>query len=311
MKLHIDLGTTHPLTLRLMPYWSKLGVRVVPLDEAQIHLSYVTFTKKSSIPKILRLDGVYYNTMFNYLLENRPLIKAYRECQGIVFQSIYSMRCAQAHFGAMDVAMPNRIIYNGMDPEWNDPLPHENFNIVLCSKWRRWKRLEEMLELLMDMSKEYPKMVVHVVGKPPGSSLRSNAVSWHGDLDHPRMRELYRKMDLAIHIAKRDWCPNVVLEFLAAGIPTIVSDKGGGATELVNMVNPELVAMDDHDPNDVLPVPQYTTAWNALNSEFRTNVQSKIQMVIKGHLQPRVALPEQLTSECVAEQYFKFMEEFI
>jgi hypothetical protein len=123
------------------------------------------------------------------------------------------------------------------------------------------------------------------------------------------MRELYRKMDLGMHIAKRDWCPNVMLEFFAAGIPTVVSDKGGGATELAKLVNPDLIALDDLDPLEVNPVPQYTTGWNVLSQDFKTNVQSKIQIVY--HDRRRVKLPEELTAEYVAKSYFDFMKEFI
>ena len=311
MRLHIDLGTDHQLITRLLPYWEKMGIEIVSLDQAQIHLSFVTFTKPSSIPKILRLDGVYYNVLSPYILENRPLLKAYRECQGIIFQSQYSLRCAQAHFGNLDPALPRRVIYNGMDPGWNDPVRHENFNIVVCSRWRVWKRLQEMIDTVAEVVETYPDIRLHIVGVGKGMTVRGRHefIRWAGDLNYIQMREFYRKMDLAIHIAKRDWCPNVVLEFMAAGIPTIVSDRGGGATELAELVDSSLIAMDDDDPSDTEPVAQYTSAWNKLSSDFRANVQSKIQLTY--HDRRRVSLPTTLTTEHVAESYLKFMEEFV
>jgi len=311
MKVYLDQGKEHALTKRMLPYWTKLGVELVPLADAQVHLSYVTFTVPSKIPKVLRLDGVYYNTMAPYIMENRPLTKAYREAQGIIFQSFYSSRVAQAFFGVLDPSLPTRIIYNGADPEWNDPLPHENFNIVLASHWRKWKRLEEMIGLLDEMVATYPEIRLHVVGTGKGLDLKGqhNYVKWYGDISHLQMRELYRKMDLALHIAKRDWCPNVVVEFTSAGIPTIVSDKGGGAVEIMKMIHDGFIALDDYDPLDVLPVSQYSKAWNALSPDFKTNVQSKIQLVMKGYLPRRICLmPAPLTSEYVAKEYYEFMK---
>jgi glycosyltransferase involved in cell wall biosynthesis len=168
-----------------------------------------------------------------------------------------------------------------------------------------------MLDTVAELIPNYPDIKLHVVGVGKGVTIkgRFEFVKWAGDLNYIQMREFYRKMDLAIHIAKRDWCPNVVLEFMAAGIPTIVSDKGGGATELVNLVDPERVSLDDNDPIDIKPVEQYSKAWNVLSPDFRTNVQSKIQRVY--HDRNRVKLPLELTAGYVAEQYLDFMRRFI
>lgn len=311
MKVYIDQGAQHALTKRMLPHWTELGVEIVPLVDAQIHLAFVNFTAASKLPKILRLDGIYYNLAMPYMMENRPIMKAYKEALGIIFQSNYSKKVAEAFFG--QTLTPNRIIYNGADPSWNDPLPQENFNIVMASHWRKWKRLEEMLNLLDELVAFYPEIKLHVVGKGKDIDLKGkyNHVNMYGDLDHEKMRELYRRMDLAIHIAKRDWCPNVVVEFLAAGMPTIVSDCGGGAAELVDKVDHQFVAMDDYDPQDILPVAQYSKEWNKLHPDFKTNVQSKIQMVIKGWLPKRVTLPEELTAKYAATQYYEFMRSFI
>jgi glycosyltransferase involved in cell wall biosynthesis len=310
MRLFIDQGTEHQLTKRLLPHWTKMGVILVPLEEAQVHLSFVNFTRVSSVPKVLRLDGLYYNLSGPYRLENQPILKSYKNCQGIIFQSEYSKRFAQTEFGPLPQHFPSAVVYNGMDPTWDDPREHQNFNIVVCSNWRAWKRLSEMLEVVKPVA-ELHNIFVHVVGTGKGMQVKRTYpfVRWYGDIKHEQMRELYRKMDLAMHLAKRDWCPNVVLEFFAAGIPCIVSDKGGGAKELANLVCPDLVAEGDVDPDDTKPVAQYASEWNRIEPVFQTNIQSKIQIAIG---EPRrVKLPYVLSAAHVAESYYNFMKEFI
>jgi glycosyltransferase involved in cell wall biosynthesis len=171
-----------------------------------------------------------------------------------------------------------------------------------------------MVYIIEELVKEYPDWTLHVVGSGKGVDMgirRYPFVKWFDHIGYPQMRELYRRMDVAMHIAKRDWCPNTVVEFLAAGIPTIVSDCGGGATELVTLVEPGFVAMDDSDPSPYVPVAQYTDGWCAISDDFKTNVQSKLQQVYKGWLPKRVALPVELTSEYVALTYLDFMKEML
>ena len=307
MKVYIDQGKDHTLTRLMLPYWTGMGVEIVPLEDADIHLSYVNLTKKSRIPKILRLDGIYYNIKSPFMIANQPLMNSYKLAQGVIMQSHYAREFAFAIFGP--TAAKTIVIYNGADPSWNLPLKHEGFNIVITSNWRRWKREEEMVSVFEDCLATYPDWTLHIVG--PNSVMKSHPkVRYLGVLDHPRLQTMYSIMDASMHLAKRDWCPNSLLELTAAGIPTVVSDKGGGSTELMEKINPELIAIDDADAVPLFPCEQYTNAWNTLPPYFRTNVCSKLQSIYHGYI-PRVTLPEELTAQHVATAYFNFMKEFV
>lgn len=307
MRIYLDgLAKDHVVTKRMLPHWQALGAEIVhDIQDAQIHLAYVEFTKTSKIPKILRIDGIYYDDGRVFL--NKPIRRSCEIADGLIFQSEYSKRAA-AHFLTYPLK-PDQVIYNGGDPTWAEPKDHQNFNIVVASNWRRWKRLPEMVVAITKMIHEYPDIHLHVVGKTPPMP-QGTFLHFYGDLRHDEMRELYRKMDVAIHIAKREWCPNAVLEFLAAGIPTLVSDQGHGSTELLEMIDRSLIVMDDYDPDPYLPVKQYSEKWNELSEDFESNLQSKIQIVMK-YGPKRVQLPDELTVPYMANRYFKFMEQFI
>ena len=52
------------------------------------------------------------------------------------------------------------IVYNGIDPNWAGSfIEHEGINIVTSAKWRRFKRLKEIIDLFLGFQKTVPNSI--------------------------------------------------------------------------------------------------------------------------------------------------------
>jgi len=307
MKVFVDIGYDHPLIVRIMPDLKAMGVELQPTNsiDCRVHYSHVEYRDLSSFmprPKVLRLDGCFYNT--HDLQFNTTLKYSYGISTHVIFQSEYSKRLCENIFRAPKI-IPSTVIYNaGITADWGRPIAHKDFNIVCCAKWRRWKRLPEIIEIFKSIP--FPSKL-HIVGE---SGESTDNIKYYGSVDYNSMGKIFSLMDAAIHIAKRDPCPNSVIEFISVGIPVIVSDKGGGATELALMTPGCHIAIGDRDSNDVGMIEQYSEDWNMITREFRDNVIRLLSGIYNGgrHPRPRVKLPDILKPKYVAEQYAKVLK---
>jgi glycosyltransferase involved in cell wall biosynthesis len=319
MKVFVDFGFAHPVIVRLKPYLADLGVDLVnyPYSNCEVHYSHVQYMIITPLPrpKVLRLDGCYYDG----IQDNTPLEKSYEMSNHIIFQSEFSKRLCESIFKPSK-EVPSTIIYNA-GAYWNNPEPHEGFNIVCCARWRRWKRLKEIFQIWGQLPFG---STLHIVGevlidktdagkeiKEVRATLTTNKgiIEYYGDISHEKMEKLYRTMDVGLHIAKRDACPNSVVEFISSGIPVVVSDKGGGATELATMTPGCRIAAGDYDPNEIDIVKHNSDEWNAIPKEFEENVIEHLTELYKNRT--RTHLPSQLRPECVAGQYAQVFREVI
>ena len=104
-----------------------------------------------------------------------------------------------------------RVIHNGVDASngWNNPLAHEGYNIIACGKWRRPKRLKEIINIFDTLNQQYPQapnVNLHIVGgfKKGGSEIVHDKVTYYGQVTHDRMKQIYRQGDMFLHMCKKD-----------------------------------------------------------------------------------------------------------
>jgi len=83
------------------------------LAEYQAQLSIVIASQRHhGLPLIQRLDGIYYDTLKNYVELNAPIKATYDIADGVVFQSGWSKMLVESQFGP---AKNSTIIHNGAD----------------------------------------------------------------------------------------------------------------------------------------------------------------------------------------------------
>lgn len=305
MKIFIDCGHDHILIQRMLPYWKECGVEVSHNSTVgcDVHLSFTHFITSSDLPKVLRLDGVYYDKATDYKSRNSNLNSSIKIANGVIYQSKFSKEWCQKYLESNNTVLMNEIIYNGIEPNWcGDHITNSVFDILIISNWRRWKRLKEMTQVFLEFNKLHPDSHLHVIGVPDYKVL-SNVITYYGSLSHEASKNVFRLSDASMHLAKRDWCPNSLIETLGAGIPVIVTNAEGGAYEIAAELCNLNYAIGELHTNEELY--QYTDAYNKISDiTMETAVNELCRYYESGF---RVSLSEELHIRNVAERYLKFI----
>jgi glycosyltransferase involved in cell wall biosynthesis len=213
---------------KLVPYITRLGHEIVPPQYADIKLCFIESNNLDcNIPRVQRLDGIYFNTAFDYNLQNKNIKRTYEISNGVIFQSNFNKKLITKYFGEH----PNsQIIYNGADTEAISlarPMKNEieGRNIWSCAAaWRPHKRLEENIRYFLEHKEE--KDILIVAGHTP-SVVEDPNIHYAGNLSQTQLYSLYKGCKYFIHLAWLDHCPNVVVDARASGCQIICSNTGG------------------------------------------------------------------------------------
>ena len=302
MKIFVE-GNQSPAVQRLFPVWKRSGHSIVGQGRADVQLSIVKIRVNSNIPKVLRLDGVYYDKAIPYKEYNLVLKKFHSKANHVVYQSVTSKNFCQKYLGERD---DFSIIYNGINPDgWYNPIEHDEINVVSCANWRRWKRLPEIVSIFNDFNKIYPNSKLHILGemRVGAEEIEGKNIIYYGSINHNKMRELYRTADIYLHLAKNDSCPSTVIEAMAAQIPVITTNACGGVSEVCNkfMVSGDSVSYE--------PDFTYKDEWNRISNETREEILYLMKKIVKD--KPLVSFPEYLHIDNVSMKYITAMRSVI
>jgi len=312
MIVYLDNYAGHATFKRQQPYWKKMGVKTTNNpSKANIHLANVRGQPRG-LPIVQRLDGIYYDSATPFKTRNSDISATHAFAAGIIYQSDY---CRQAgEYYLKKRKGPHRIIYNGIEPGWAGPRnPHDYPTIVVSAKWRRHKRLPEILKLFKDYREIYPKSVLIVMGdlrgSPPPDS--NPGVRYVGHISHDEMRKHFRSAWFSIHLSKRDACPNSTVEAIGAGIPVITTDACGGGTEMCEMTEGCIVVPGD--AISIKPAPHYTDKYNILPKPLHHDLLQAMTTLTENSVQRAVPIvpPKELTAQYMATSYINFMKEII
>jgi len=303
VKVFVE-GNMVPAVTRMFPVWQKMGHSIVNSPDADVQLSIVKIRVDSDLPKVLRLDGVYYEKEIPWEDYNKPLSDAHENSDAIVYQSHTSKVFCEKYLGKRRGVYD--IIYNGIDPEgWNRPLEHDGINIVSCANWRRWKRLPEIVEVFERFQERYEKNSrLHIVGSMGrgAEKIEHDDVIYHSYINHHVMRGLYHSMDLYLHLAKNDSCPSTVIEAIAAGIPIITTDICGGVTEICKFTDNCFILEGEEVSYEVNSI--YGEKWNRL-PDGMSEALSDLMYMAHG---TRSEFPDELHINTTATKYIDLME---
>ena len=79
----------------------------------------------TKIPLYQRLDGIYFNTDFDYNKQNEKIKKTYDIANGVIFQSYFNKQLISKYFGSHDNCI---VIHNGADLEAIEQAPPMKFS---------------------------------------------------------------------------------------------------------------------------------------------------------------------------------------
>lgn len=308
MKLFID-GSLRGAITRLIPFWKEQGIDIVDnVKSADVQLSIARISTSSpNTPSVLRLDGVYYDKDIDFERRNSSISRSHKSADAVIYQSKMAQRMAEEHLSKRRGF--SRIIYNGVEEGWNNPVEHKGINIMCCAKWRRLKRLKEIIDVFNKFNSHYPDSKLHVVGgfKNGGVKISNPNVKYYGMKSFDEMKEIYRRADIFIHLCKKDSCPSAVAEAIAAGIPVVTTNACGGATEMCDMTDGCVVVPGEEESLKADYI--YREEYNKMPKDVLKNIVSEMRKIAK--TKRRVEIPRRLTAEYAAKRYKEVMEEVI
>jgi len=309
MKIFIDNGKEHVLIKRMLPIWKKLGHIFSNPGDADVLLCNIRLAnRKLNIPKVQRLDGIYYDLATNYNQRNSAISSTHGMVDGTIYQSYSCKAQAEKYLMPRKKSAVCRIIYNGIEENWCGKHKRmDDFHIVIAAKWRRHKRLKETIDIFLKFLKKFPDSYLHILGDIiENKKIKNKHIIYYGHLSHSSMASIFQKSDCSIHLSKRDACPNSVVEAIGAGMPVITSTVCGGATEMCEMTKGCIVVKGDTDLKDYAPAYPYTDKHNIVSNKLTENIINELSNIYKNR--PRVNIPKMLTIDYCAKAYVNFLK---
>lgn len=294
--------------VRMIPIWKKLGHSIVKnYKSANVQLSIIKIKTKNDLPKVLRLDGVYYDKDDNYIKRNAEIGTSHKIADAVIYQSNLSKLMCEKYLIPRKTEIVD-VIYNGIE-SWNNPLTHGDINIMACAKWRRHKRLPEIVDIFKKFQKFVEDSKLHIIGPMVKgcSKIEHRDIIYYDKIDENKMKEIYRIGDIFLHLSKKDSCPSTVVESISAGIPVIATNFCGGATEMCKLTDNCFIVNGDSESLE--PDYIYRNNYNKISDKMQLDVVEIMIKIYKNKL--RTNLPKELTIEYTAKKYIDIMRKVI
>ena len=307
LRIFVD-GSRRSAVSRMFPYWEEKGHEIVDHPKsADVQLSVVRIYSKTGLPTLLRVDGIYYDKAEDFVTRNIPISESHSQATAVVYQSELSKQMCEKFLEKRRTSF-FKVIHNGVcETNWKRPAQlHKGINIFSCAKWRRIKRLPELIKIFRLFSERCSNSNLHIIG-PMGRGAKeipSPNVFYHGELDIERIKEIYPKADFHVHLCKKDSCPSNVPESIAAGIPVITTNLCGGAAEMCSL-SPGCIVVDEGEQSleaDYI----YKEPYNGMPSRMAVQIADAMLVALKDKI--AVTLPQQLSIEYVAQEYLNMLE---
>jgi len=274
---------------KLMPHLNKVGNEFVDVNSAEVSLCFIESPREIACPRLLRLDGIYFNTSQDYTNLNRNIRRTYESSAGIVFQSEFNRELITRYFGEHE---NTTVIHNGADEQTINniaALPNKKYNNIwsCAASWRPHKRLSENIRYFMEHKEEGDILIV-AGNVSPEDMVEDPSVAYMGQLSQKQLYSLYKASTNFLHLAWLDHCPNVVVDARAAGCH-IVCSTAGGTKEIAGLNSTLIVEPDwDFEPTELYKPPSMDFS-KKINNELEscynmTNVAKKYEDAMWGLL---------------------------
>jgi len=230
---------------RLSVSLKKLGIGIT----SDIHKPHdvslnIVFLEKTKIKakSIVRLDGIWHNIKQKYKKQNNGILKNLKKADGVVYQTKFCKKASDRYIKKIDVSYD--IIFNGTNLDAHndvEPVIVDGFDhcFIAYSRWRPHKRLRESIKCFLHANVKGSCLFVAGDISKCGNSSRIKKyfrkepnIKYLGNLSQRKLASYLKNCDASIHLSWIDWCPNSVVEAIAAGVP-VITNNVGGTQELV------------------------------------------------------------------------------
>lgn len=274
---------------KLFKYMPSLGVAFRNDPEPDAYLCFIESGRSThNAPLYQRLDGIYFNSSFDYDAQNSNIKRTYDMATGVIFQSNFNKNLTFKYFGTHS---NYAIIHNGADIELinsTDKITIDKYeNIWSCaSSWRPHKRLSENIRYFLEHSGPNDGLIVAGM---PDYRIQHERIHYVGELSTQKLFSLYKASKYFIHLAWLDHCPNVVVDAMACGCQIICSSAGG--TKEIAGNNAVIIEEDewDYSPVELYSPPtmnfsqKVKNTWHKNDKHDMLSVCQKYYDFIKGN----------------------------
>jgi glycosyltransferase involved in cell wall biosynthesis len=203
-------------------------------EKVDIELGFISFKSKNAKKRILRLDGVYYQS--HQVSMNSEIKDNIKKADAIIYQSEFSKSMVKKM--VLDARVPECVIYNGTDlNKIKSASPLKKYGktqFVMCADWRNTKRpmsaVRGFCKWIKDNKIKDTKLVVMGdFGKYKNeiSSDYKNSIILLGDVKNSLIFPVLKSSDFMMHLCFIDSCPNSVVEGISCGLPVLCTNLGG------------------------------------------------------------------------------------
>ncbi len=214
---------------RLSTALSKLeDIKVVEneKDKFDIELMFLRQTTRHNKPRIIRVDGCYYER--HRLSQNKQIEESIKRSNCVIFQSQFSKKMCEAF---LHIRKPSYVIHNGIDfssikdiPAHRD-IPPDSF--VACAGWRENKRpISTILGFEAARTGKHLFMIGNYKKIYPQYRNRKN-IHLVGEKKFEEIISIFKACRYQLHLTHIDSCPNAVVEGLACGLNVLCTNLGG------------------------------------------------------------------------------------
>ena len=212
---------------KLFKYMPSLGASFSNNPEPDAYLCFIESGRPTyNAPLFQRLDGIYFNSEFDYEVQNSNIKRTYDLAKGVIFQSQFNKELTFNYFGPHN---NYAVIHNGADLNLINSVQNividKYENIWSCaSSWRPHKRLSDNIMYFLEHAGENDGLIIagNVENK-----IQHERIHYVGELSIDKLFSLYKASKYFIHLAWLDHCPNVVVDAMACGCQIICSSAGG------------------------------------------------------------------------------------
>lgn len=269
MRIHIDnvqwnsRSGPNSFANNLAIAFSHAGHTLVEQHEnPDVRLAFIHTTTFDNVPLVQRLDGVWFNSAQNFVLQNEQLQKTYNAAKLVIAQSQFDKKLIETFFGKHKNEIT--VIHNGINVEAVqalDPLDVPQLSNVkrvwsCAAAWRPHKRLSENIRYFLEHADVDDCLIIAGANPDVAVGINDRRIFFAGDLDKQTLLQLMRSSDIFLHLAWLDHCPNSVIEARAAGCHIICSSSGG--TKEIAGLNSTIIEEDEWDfkPCELYKPPQ-------------------------------------------------------
>ena len=181
------------------------------------------WTRKYSIPKVKRMDGIYF--LYKYISKNELLNSAAKQSDYVIFISQYSY---DSLLNLYNFTPDNySVILNNVDDTIFYPGNKVNENFTMVTSATNWIREEKRLSDLIELSKLLDKGdIIKLIGQCD-IDLSKNIIKIGYVEDKNKMNEIINSSDVFLSLFYKDAGSKVTCQSAQCNVPILYSNTGG------------------------------------------------------------------------------------